>query len=372
MTTNRGLYIHIPFCSIKCAYCDFYSVAIDTDLVERYAKEQKKELSLVLSRYPQTVIDTIYIGGGTPSVLPISILEGIVGHIHKCASVNIREFTIEINPCSSDNLAYYKSLGVNRVSIGVQTLNPQILKIIGRSHTPGQALDALERAAGIYPNVSADLMLGLPGQNVEDAGYALNKVMPFVNHISQYMLKLSDDTPMGRAVNGGSIALPDDDASADMYDAGYSIMRQNGYARYEISNFCKDKNYSLHNLKYWNREDYIGIGASAHSFIEGVRYENPSDLTSYLGGNHLGNGKANSIILSKGDALFEYIMLKLRLEDGFSIDEINGLFGIDFLARYDMEIKSLCGILEVSGGRVKMKKGKMLLESYAARRFLPD
>ncbi|MDD3947226.1 MAG: radical SAM family heme chaperone HemW [Clostridia bacterium] len=370
MTTNRGLYIHIPFCIRKCAYCDFFSVALDTELASRYIEEVCNELSLLMAAYPDTVIDTVYLGGGTPSVLPQSLLERLIAHIYKCAHVEIKEFSIEVNPCSSDKLSFYPSLGINRVSIGVQALQAGILKAIGRLHTPQEALDALSRAARLFPDVSADIMLGLPMQTVRDVEETLKHILPYVTHVSQYMLKLSESVPMGIAVKEKRMILPDDDLTADMYDAGSSIMQQYAFERYEISNFARNKRDCMHNLKYWNRQEYIGLGAAAHSFIKGVRYENPSDMNAYLNGEHLGNGLAGKTDISVKDALFEYIMLKLRLEEGFEVAEINHLFHIDFNEKYKEEIGALIELLDFNNGRIRIKKEKMLLESYVAKKFL--
>lgn len=370
MTVNRGLYLHIPFCARKCAYCDFYSVALDTDLADLYSKEVCRELSLVLERYPGTLIDTVYIGGGTPGILPPSFLERIVAHIYKSACVDIKEFSIEVNPCSSSHFSFYKSLGINRVSIGVQSLDDVVLKTAGRLHDRAQALDALERAANLFSNVSADVMLGLPGQDIMSIEKTLTGVMPHVKHISIYLLKLSEGVPMAKSAAKGELTLPDDDVTADMYDAGYSLMQNNGFGRYEISNFAHVGYSCMHNQKYWNRQDYIGIGPAAHSFLDGVRYDNPADIKAYLDGAHLGNGRANAAILTPEDALFEYIMLKLRQEEGFCAEEISRLFHIDFYKEYQKELHSLRDILDVSGGRICMKQDKMLLESLAARAFL--
>ncbi len=370
MTNNKGLYLHIPFCAKKCAYCDFYSVAIDTDLAELYINEVCKEFSLVMDRNPAALIDTLYIGGGTPSILPINLLERVIEHMYKNAYVDLKEFSIEVNPCSSSRLADYKSLGVNRVSIGVQSLDDKVLRIAGRLHNRAQALDALERAENLFQNVSADIMLGLPGQDIGGIKETLGGVIPHVKHISMYMLKLSDGVPMAESAARHEIALPDDDLTADMYDAGYSLMHHHGYERYEISNFAQPGYSCMHNLKYWNREDYIGLGPAAHSFIDGVRYDNPADIKEYLKGKHLGNQLANIARLTPGDALFEYIMLKLRLEEGFAVEEINGLFHIDFFKDYQKQLQPIQALVDLSDGRVRMKKDKMLLESLAARSFL--
>lgn len=372
MPVNRGLYVHIPFCTSKCSYCDFYSVATDTDLAQKYIDEVCKEFSCIICKHPHTVIDTVYIGGGTPSVLNPRLITRLLEHIYKCASVDIRECTIEVNPCSAshEKLTQYKAAGVNRISVGVQTLNPFILKDIGRRHTPQEAIDTLKQAQALIGNVSADIMLGLPNQTVGDVQDSLGKVLPYCTHISQYMLKLSDDVPMSKAIACKKLTLPDDDAAADMYDAGYELMLKHSYKRYEISNFALDNYYSLHNLKYWNREQYIGIGAAAHSFIDGVRYDNPSDIRLYLDGNHTGNGKANAVILSQKDSLFEYIMLKLRTEQGFATQDINDRFGIDFERLYAKQLHELQGLLAITKDRVRIRADKMLLESYVARKFL--
>jgi len=338
--------------------------------MDKYIDSLCREFSLVIGRYPGTLIDTVYIGGGTPSILPPRLLERAIGHIYKSAHVALKEVSIEVNPCSSSHFAFYKTLGINRVSIGVQSLDKAVLQTAGRLHNPAEAVDALERASGVFDSVSADVMLGLPGQSVEGVEATLRGILPHVKHVSMYMLKLSDGVPMAKAAARGELSLPDDDSTVDMYDAGYSHMQKQGYERYEISNFAHIGYSCLHNQKYWNREDYIGLGPAAHSFLDGVRYDNPADLKEYLDGAHLGNHRANVTELTPADALFEYIMLKLRLEEGFSVAEINRLYHIDFYKDYQEEIKGMGGLLDSSEGRIRMKKDKMLLESYVARRFL--
>lgn len=369
---NRGLYVHIPFCASKCSYCDFYSVATDTDLAQKYIDEVCKEFSLFICKHPHTVIDTVYIGGGTPSVIDPRLITRLLEHIYKCANVDIKECTIEVNPCSAsqEKLLQYKAAGIDRISVGVQTLNPFILKDIGRRHTPQEAIDTLRQAQAIICNVSADIMLGLPNQAVLDVQDSLDKVLPYCTHISQYMLKLSGEVPMGKGVACKKLTLPDDDTVADMYDVGYELMLKHSYKRYEISNFALDNYYSKHNLKYWDREQYIGIGAAAHSFIDGVRYDNPTDIRLYLAGNHMGGGKANAVRISKKDSLFEYIMLKLRTEQGFALQDINDRYNIDFVRLYAKQLHELQNLLIIANNRVRIRADKMLLESYVARRFL--
>ena len=364
-TKNRGLYLHVPFCKRKCTYCDFYSCNYCEHNARTYLDAVLRELDTSAERYINSIIDTIYIGGGTPSVLPYDILEKIINRVFSNFRTDIKEFTIEVNPSSCDNLRLYKDLGINRVSMGVQSLNDNILTRIGRLHNANMALEALETANKYIDNVSADVMLGLPMQTIEDAVATVEGLIPYVKHVSAYMLKINEETPIYNDFKLRERDFPDDDATVDIYNAIYELLEKNGFHRYEISNFSKDSYESRHNLKYWDREEYFGIGPSASSFLNGNRIDNVADLNDYVNGV-----QAEVTSISKEDAMFETIMLSLRLPSGLNIHKFNREFNTNFLEKYKEILNNLKDILVVDGGTVYIKKDKLLLESLVAREFL--
>lgn len=368
--TTKGIYIHIPFCDAKCTYCDFYSVSSDTETMVKYTDTLVSELKEISSLYP-TNADTVYIGGGTPSVLPPFLLEKIVKTVYDCFGNSVKEFTMEANPCSCAYPKEYRALGINRISLGVQTLNDKLLGVIGRRHTSSVALNKLAELAGIFDNVSADLIIGLPGQTVKDVVYAVDNIAPLVKHLSMYMLKLSDTVPMAASVRGGNLVLPDDDLTVDMYEEAYARMTDYGLHRYEISNFARDGYASAHNLKYWLRQEYIGAGCSAHGFIGSLRYQNPSNLAQYIDGKRFGRGTAETLSVDKQTALFETIMLAFRLSEGLDVDAVNSAYNIDFEKLYSAQLKKLAPLLVHGNGRIAIRDDKLLLESAVAREFLP-
>ena len=370
MKTTNGLYIHIPFCLSKCTYCDFYSVSQDTETMELYANAIVDEIERVSVKLKSNDIDTIYIGGGTPSVLPLYLLEKIVNSVYKHFNVKSKEFTIEANPATNIPFSQYRKLGIDRLSLGVQTLNDKILSLIGRRHDKATALSTIDEARKHFNNISCDLMLGLPTQTMIDVEHAVNELTSLVNHLSVYMLKLSSGVKMQRDVDAGILSLPDDDLTVDFYDKAYSIMKDKAFNRYEISNFAHNGFESLHNLKYWNREDYIGIGASAHGFVEGYRYFNPSSLKDYINGINYGKDAVELEHVAKKDAMFEAIMLALRLREGLDVNAFNNEFSVNFNLIYEKPLFMLQNLLENFNGNVRIKEEYMLLESAIAREFI--
>jgi putative oxygen-independent coproporphyrinogen III oxidase len=359
---NSGLYVHIPFCLKKCAYCDFYSIPYDEAAAEKYVVALSEEYDKISERY-RPRFDTIYIGGGTPNALSTSLFEKLAKKITENFAGG--EFTVELNPAASTDFNFYKSLGINRISLGVQSLNDKTLKAAGRLHTAKEALSSLEKAAGVFENVGADVILGLPFNTEEDIKNTLSGVLPFVKHISAYILKLSDNVPMYKIID----SLPDSDAAASLYETAYDFLLASGFERYEISNFCRENHYSRHNMKYWTGGDYIGLGAAAHSFINGIRYENPPDLQKYISGENLGNSRASAAKVSRRDALFEDVMLGLRLDRGLDVPALDAKYNIDFLLLYKREI-SRSQILEYRDGRLFLPADKILLENQVLMNFM--
>lgn len=325
MNKEIGLYIHIPFCERKCIYCDFASFVCENR--QAYFDKLIKDIKQV---NPATV-KSIYLGGGTPSLVEVEYIEEIVTEIKKKFNIIEEcEMTIECNPNSADfeKLKKYRELGFNRLSIGVQSLHDDMLRKIGRVHNSSQAIECVENAkkAGFF-NISADLMLGLPDQKIEDLIQDAKRLVHLgITHISAYTLQVEEGTKLYEMVKDG-LKLPPEDETAEMYNELAKYLEKFGFERYEISNFAKKGFESKHNINYWLRGEYVGFGLSAHSFMNGVRYFNSSLMSEYI----LGQG-GQSEVLSKEDEVTEIIMLGLRCKFGFSLLELEKL-GINLKKR---------------------------------------
>ncbi|HEY8423917.1 MAG TPA: radical SAM family heme chaperone HemW [Clostridia bacterium] len=343
-----GIYIHIPFCRSKCAYCAFNSFFADFDVQKQYVERLIKEIESF--EYKDEILaDTVYFGGGTPSFLYEGGVSAIIDALKKRFIYSPREVSIECNPesISQAKLSEYKSAGVNRLSIGLQSASNDLLKKAGRIHTLEDFLRSVRLCKeNGFDNVNCDIMIGLPGQSVKDVLDALNILFQFsiVKHISMYGLKPEENTPWQNIT-------VDEDLSADMYDAAYDLLLKNGFIRYEISNFSKPRYECIHNIKYWKRQDYIGFGLSAHSLIDNVRYANPDSLSDYF------QGKKSSLKLNEQQIKEEYIMLALRMEEGIDLQDYNRQFGEDFLKSYKRPIDKLSklGVIELSNEKLKIK-----------------
>lgn len=361
---NIGVYIHIPFCLSRCYYCDFASSIANQEQIDRYVEAVVKEIKLLATQIKyHYIVDTVYIGGGTPSVLSAKQLGRIVFNLRKSLKCNIREFTVEVNPCSVDEtkITAYKRLGVTRVSIGVQTFNLEVAKAIGRKHTPEQAVQAIKWVVESGLDCSVDAMLGLPNQSIEDVDEFVDIVQANgVTHVSAYMLKLEEGTAMYKAKQQGKLELPDEDATCDMYDRIKSRLEDIGFHRYEVSNFCRENKESRHNLKYWQCKPYLGIGLAAHSLIGNRRLYNPSDFDEYY--TKIAQGKLAQRLeqkLSLEDMMSERIMLGLRMDNGMDIVGFNSDFDVDFLDTYRQKLQKVQQYLNISKERVSIKQEYM-------------
>lgn len=309
---SKGLYIHIPFCKRKCAYCDFYSVPEASEHTEAYVRAVVRNIKAYGG-----VFDTVYFGGGTPSLLESGQVYDILcaGDIERGA-----EITAECNPDSADvnKLKGFFKAGVNRISIGVQSFDDGELMTLGRLHSAAQARGALinAREAG-FDNISADLMMGLPFQKTETVLRNIDELVNLgVTHISAYMLKLEEGTPLAEnsRLTGN---CPDDDMTADMYLGAVGRLSEKGFSQYEISNFAYSGRECRHNLKYWRCGEYLGVGAAAHSCISGKRFAVPGDIHGFI------NSPVQDIFITEENACTaeEKMMLALRLCEGFDLSE---------------------------------------------------
>lgn len=321
-----GLYIHVPFCAGKCPYCDFYSVTPTGEIMDAYLR-RTLALAEEYGRACGKTADTVYFGGGTPSLLGAGRLSALLDGLAKHFSIAPgAEVTCEVNPGSVDG-PFFQALragGFNRVSMGLQSANPEELRLLGRKHTPGDVQSAVEaaRAAG-FGNLSLDLMLALPGST----GESLLRSVGFAaglgpEHISAYLLKIEPGTPFA----GRQLALPDDDAAADQYLLMVEELAGRGFQQYEISNFARPGFESRHNLCYWRYGEYLGLGPAAHSFYEGRRFYWPRDLAGYLKGN-LPLPERPGAALTQAEALEEFAMLNLRLARGLRLADCRERFG---------------------------------------------
>lgn len=308
-----GIYIHVPFCAKKCPYCDFYSCSYNLKSAEKYTDAIIRDIT----NLPKDIYaDTVYFGGGTPSLLPINMLNKILKALSYSCNIINPEVTLEVNPCTvtKEKLFHYINIGINRLSFGIQSVHDHELKLLGRIHTWKKAEEIIKSAQIIgFNNISCDVIIGLPKQNVDKIKTTLNKIAELsVQHISAYILKIEENTPFNTPdiIN----ILPDDDHVSDLYLFMVKELQKLGYNQYEISNFSKIGFESRHNLKYWKCHDYIGLGPSAHSCFNGERFCISSDLNKYI-------NSTEKIITDKSPYNDdEKIMLGLRLTEGININ----------------------------------------------------
>ena len=373
-----GLYVHIPFCERKCNYCDFYSVS-KSDIVEKqYIKALLEEIKSYKNISKDYVVDSIFIGGGTPSYLNHENIGLILDEIKNIFILSDDiEVTMEANPNSItlDKVINYKKYGINRMSVGIQSLDKDILKIIGRLHNSKEALEAIDtiKKAGIN-NINVDIMFNIPGQELSSIQSTLKQVIDKdIEHISFYSLKLEEGTPMYKMEESGIIKMVDDDIERNMYYEGRELMENNGYYQYEISNFSKPGYECRHNIKYWTGGEYIGFGPFAHSCFKDNRFNNISDIKRYCENmNEPNKYRHLNEVLDKESKMFEYIMLRLRMNSGFIIEDFNGEFNIDFMKKYKNQIDSLLKyqLIDIDNGKVKLTKKGMDVSNYVFEEFL--
>lgn len=330
-----GLYIHIPFCKSKCIYCDFYSVGSKNAPWNTFVSSILNELTIRLNELP-TNISTIYIGGGTPSQMPNDILKYLINNIKSlCGNKwNIKEFTIEVNPedVTNEYVETLLSIGVNRVSMGIQSLNDNELKLLNRRHSSEQAINAFNLLSRI-PNKSVDLIFGLPNQSINSWITIIEKILDLrPNHISAYSLMFEEGTAIYLMRQQGRIKEANENVSNEMFNILLNRLKQVGYVQYEISNFALPGYESIHNTNYWKGISYLGLGPSAHSYDgHKIRKSNPSSYKKYID-FYMSEKKYiesfyNEEILSDEELFEEYVMTRLRMKGGIDISDLKTKFG---------------------------------------------
>jgi oxygen-independent coproporphyrinogen-3 oxidase len=355
---SSGVYLHIPFCRSRCSYCDFATdVYKNAEIVESYVSAIVKEIE----RFSISLVaDTVYFGGGTPSLLTAAQLEKILEMIHKRFSVAVgAEVTMEMNPATVtlETLKAYKNLGVNRASFGAQTFDDTELKRLGRKHTAAdvrETIELLRRAC--FDNVSFDLIAGLPRQTLADWERNLDEALKLhPEHLSLYLLEIHQATPLAEQIRSGRQPLPDEELAAAMYETMLEKIASENYRQYEISNFCQPDYESRHNSKYWTLDPVFGFGCSAHSFDgTAVRYANERDTAKYVSLIE----KENSAIVYREeiDVAAEFVFLGLRLTKGVDLDEYENRFGINLYGKYAEELKRLqdFGLIERTENNLRL------------------
>ncbi len=376
-TKNIGLYIHIPFCKKKCEYCDFKSYAGQEALIDEYIKWLNYEIELVgksnQADYENgldklAVVNTIYIGGGTPSFIEEKHIKEILDAIKKnyVFPINLEEkveVTIEVNPgtVNEEKLKTYKASGINRLSIGLQETHNEILKNIGRIHTYQDFLETYQTARKVgFDNINVDLMLALPGQSIEDLSESVDRIIKLnPEHISVYSLIIEEGTPFYKKYMNNELKLPEDEIERKMYWLVKKRLEEAGYKHYEISNFAKPGYESKHNLACWNQEEYIGLGVSAHSYTNNLRYSNIDNIPNYIQNLKSGKDYLNLVVhekQTKESKMKEFIMLGLRKIDGVYIQNFKEKFGENPIYLYRKEFEKLVQeeLLEIDGDVIRL------------------
>ncbi|WP_291964989.1 radical SAM family heme chaperone HemW [Caloramator sp.] len=356
----KGLYIHIPFCKSKCYYCDFNSI-VNTEYQDEYIEALIREINLLEEKN----FDTIFIGGGTPTILSIKNLEKLLSSLEKFTP---KEFTIEANPgtLNLEKLNMLKKYGVNRLSIGLQSTDNKVLKKLGRIHTYEQFLINFKDAKSLgFKNINVDLMFNLPDQNVKEfIETLLNVIKLEPQHISCYSLIIEENTKFYNLYQNDELNLLDEEEERLLYHKMTSLLKENGYNQYEISNFAKIGYECRHNIIYWSDDEYIGVGAGAHSYINGIRYSNVKDIKKYIYNiKNYGNAIEEKNILTKEEHMAEFMFLGLRMNCGININKFKSKFNEDVMQVYGNEILDLIdkGLIEKYGENIRLtEKGRDL------------
>ncbi|EHD60479.1 radical SAM superfamily protein [Streptococcus pneumoniae GA41410] len=366
-------YVHIPFCTQICYYCDFSKVFIKNQPVDSYLEHLLEEFR----SYDIEKLSTLYIGGGTPTALSAPQLEVLLNGLTKNLDLSVlEELTIEANPgdLDADKIAVLKNSAVNRVSLGVQTFDDKMLKKIGRSHLEKDIYENIDRLklAG-FDNISIDLIYALPGQTMEQVKENVAKAIGLdIPHMSLYSLILENHTVFMNRMRRGKLPLPKEELEAEMFEYIIAELERAGFEHYEISNFSKPGFESRHNLMYWDNAEYYGIGAGASGYVNGVRYKNHGPIRHYLSAVEEGNACITEDHLSQKEQMEEEMFLGLRKKSGVSMARFEKKFGQSFAGLYGEIVRDLVqqGLMQIEGDHVRMTKRGLFLGDTVAERFI--
>lgn len=356
-------YIHIPFCDSICTYCDFCKRYSNPKIVNKYLDELKKE---VIDNYRGERLKTIYIGGGTPSSLDTTQLKKLLNIVKLLNIDDDYEFTFECNPESvtSEKITLLKEYGVNRISIGVESTNDNLLKYLGRNHTFEMVKEKIKliKKIGIN-NISVDLIYALPSETISDLQNDLNNILALdVNHISTYSLEIHSHTVLG--INKTK-NIPEE-IDSDMYNFICKYLKEHGYNHYEISNFCKDDTYSHHNMVYWKNEEYYGFGLGASGYVNSIRYDNTRSMYKYCNNEK----RLNSETISKKDKISYELILGFRLINGINKLDFKKKYGLELVDQYNIKVLLKEGLLVDDGLNVKVSYDKIYIENIILENFV--
>jgi len=377
MKNSIELYLHIPFCARKCAYCDFLSFPHGEEIQKRYVDRLIEEIKTASAGFRDTTVMSVFVGGGTPSILKSEEIVRIFDALRNTFNIEeTAEISMEANPgtVTKEKLLDYRRAGINRLSFGLQSADNQELKALGRIHTYEEFLESyrLARDCG-FENINVDLMSALPGQTVDSWLETLKKVAALKpEHISAYSLIIEEGTPFYEMYGDGrgEDLLPDEDSEREMYHRTKTVLKDLGYERYEISNYAKPGFECRHNVGYWTNVPYLGLGLGASSYIEGCRFQNTADLDEYLNGD-LGV-RQEELVLSEQDMQEEYFFVGLRMVRGVSLKQFEERFGIPADQVYPGLLERLCreGVAECCGDMFRLTEYGMDVSNYAMAEFL--
>ncbi|WP_124727847.1 radical SAM family heme chaperone HemW [Staphylospora marina] len=375
----RAVYIHIPFCSNKCHYCDFTAYVVNGQPVDDYLDALEREMELTVRDVPPDEIRTVFIGGGTPTVLTPRqmerLLKAVARHFPRWSEE--REFTVEANPgtTGTELLKVMKAGGVNRISFGAQTFRPDLLSRIGRIHGKEDIIRSVESARKEgFDNLSLDLMFGLPGQTVSDMEQTLEEALALdPGHFSCYSLKIEEGTLFHHLHERGQLALPEEEEEVEMYRLIIEVLRRNGYRQYEVSNFARPGRESRHNSVYWKNEEYYGFGTGAHGYVGGVRHANIKGVGEYI--RLIREGKrpvAESFFVEKEEDMENFMILGLRMLDGVCRIRFEQRYGLKLDRVFGPVIRRLTetGLLHDDGDRIRLTDRGLFLGNEVFAAFL--
>ena len=372
-----GLYLHIPYCTVRCSYCDFYLLPGRKREIPVYVEALCGEIASAGGEFPGRAADTVHLGGGTPSLLPPSLLAGVLESVRSSfALAPGAEIALEANPEDLDRsrLLGYAAAGVNRLSIGVQSLDDGLLKLMRRPHDARKAIVAVEEARrSPVRSLGVDLILGLPRQ---ERGPALEGIASLldrgVDHVSLYLLEVHRRTLLGKDVACGRTAPMDDDEAARLYEEAADLLEGRGFEHYEISNFARPGHRSRHNVKYWTDLDYMGFGPSAHSHAGERRWANASDLRAYLARRGTGVARVEDD-RSRASRAVEALVSGLRLAEGVDLGALRARYGADFIPPDDacIDVLAGAGLLERDSVRLRLTRRGRLVSNEVFERLLP-
>ena len=366
-------YVHIPFCTQICYYCDFSKVFIKNQPVDSYLEHLLEEYN----SYDIQKLRTLYIGGGTPTALSAQQLETLLDGLTRKLDLSVlEELTIEANPgdLDEDKITVLKNSAVNRVSLGVQTFDDKMLKKIGRSHLEKDIYENIDRLkiAG-FDNISIDLIYALPGQTMEQVkGNVAKAIALDIPHMSLYSLILENHTVFMNRMRRGKLPLPKEEVEAEMFEYIITELERSGFEHYEISNFSKSGFESRHNLMYWDNAEYYGIGAGASGYVNGVRYKNHAPIRHYMKAVEVGNARITEEHLTLREQMEEEMFLGLRKKSGVSMTRFEEKFNISFDDLYGQVVRDLChqGLLQIEDQQIRMTKKGLFLGDTVAERFI--